>query len=121
MVANMDEFNKTLAEEGFQSVELADYSIEQQKEMLADAEVLLGGMGTNLLALYFVPPGCTVIGIIDDPAADPLIVQTCGILGMPFQYLVSTLAGSSKKAMHVRDTDFVVDCAELKRRLRELG
>ena len=25
------------------------------------------------------------------------------------------------KAMHVRDTDFVVDCGELKRRLRALG
>ncbi|TAK98793.1 MAG: glycosyltransferase family 61 protein [Rhodospirillaceae bacterium] len=120
MVANREEFDRFLREEGIQSVELADLSIDAQREQLADAEVLIGGMGTNLLALYFAPPGCTVIGIIDDPALDTLIAHTCAMLGMSCQYLVSTPAGTSSKAMHARDLDFVVDCGELQRRLREL-
>jgi capsular polysaccharide biosynthesis protein len=121
MVANVEEFNRTLADLGFQSVELADHSIAAQREMFADAEILLGGMGTNLLALYFAPPGCTVIGIIDDPVLDTLVAQTCAILGMSCQYLISKPAGTSRKAMHDRDLDFVADGEELKRRVRELG
>lgn len=121
MIANADEFTTVLRDEGFQSVDMATLSIARQKELFADAAVIIGTMGTDLLALYLAPLTCTVIGIIDDPAQDPLIRQTCAHFGMPFQYLLSRTTGASTEARHIRDVDFIVDCAELRRRLREIA
>lgn len=121
MIVNAAEFEQVLKDESFTSVDLAKISLAEQKELISRAEVLIATMGTDLLALYFAPPDCTVIGIIDDPVHDPLIRQTCGILGMPFQYLLSQPSGTSVQARHSRDLDFVVDCDAFRQRVRALA
>ena len=83
--------------------------------------MLISTLGTDMLALYFAPPSCTVIIVIDDASVDHAIGQTCAILGMPYQYLISPISGVSDGARHTRDVDFVVDCDELRTRLAALG
>ena len=119
MIANQAEFDATLAAEGFISRDMADLSIAEQRELLSDAEVLVGAMGTNLLALYFAPPGCRVMVVIDDVELDIVIAQTCAMVGQSCEYLISTPARASNRAMHSRDLDFEVDCAAFRERLRE--
>lgn len=99
---------------------MTDLTIDQQRDLVRDAKLIVGTMGTNLLGLYFAPASCTVIGIIDDPAQDPLIAPTAAILGMDCQYFIAKSAGVSAKALHDRDTDFQVDCAAFRQRLREI-
>mgnify|MGYP003338695972 CR=1 FL=1 len=52
-IANAAEFATLLDNLGFVTFDLADLSIAAQREILADAELLLGADGSHLLGLYF--------------------------------------------------------------------
>jgi capsular polysaccharide biosynthesis protein len=122
LVINAAEFERVLDDHGFVSVDLATLTVAQQREMLADAEILLCAIGTDVFAAYFAPPGCTVICMQWDTGweLDPYIPQTCAMLGMTHQFLLCPTTRQSKNARSWMDLDFVVDCAELDRRLREI-
>jgi capsular polysaccharide biosynthesis protein len=119
-VANAVEFAALLDELGFISFDLADLSIAEQRETLADAEVLLGADGSNLLGLYFAPAGCTVMALMDEPKNDMLVGPTCAFLGMEYQFVLCARAESAALQIHRKDQDIVVDCAALKKRILSL-
>ncbi len=120
MIANADEFQQFLADQGFISADPADLSAADQNTLLADAEVILGPFGSNLFGLYFAPAGCHVITLINNPGIDPIIAPTCGILGLRHQYFVCAAAAQTGRQRFKKDIDVVVDCAALAGRLREI-
>lgn len=121
LIANAAEFEALLIQEGFVSKDMADLSIAEQRQLLSNAEVLLGVAGTNMLALYLAPAGCNVISLLQQTDIDPPIAQTAAVLGMYHQFFMCAPAEERGHSTHVKDTDVVVDCVELKRRLDEIA
>jgi capsular polysaccharide biosynthesis protein len=120
LAANDVEFRACLAEQGFIEADMADLSFAEQARLLNDAEVLLGLFGSNLLANYQAPADCTVIGVTDAPDDDPTIPHTCFLFGQRHQFLVSEAAADPGHKRYKNDRDLLVDCEELRRRLRTL-
>ncbi len=118
-IDNWPEIQAFLDEEGIVEVDFAPLSIEDQRALLADAEVLLGVFGSNLFALYFAPATCTMITILPEGLDDPCMPHTCALLGMGHQHLIcpATNAGTWQQ---LKNTQFSVDIDSLRMRLREL-
>lgn len=121
LAINAAEFEQCLRDNNVVTVELSDISVAEQRARFADAEVLLCGLGTDVFAMYFAPPGCTVIVMQwnDGLEIDPYAPAMCRMVGMKHQYLLCPETRPSKNARHWLDLDFVVDCAALSRRLGE--
>lgn len=119
-IENWNELQALLDEEGFVEVDFQALSIEDQRMVMADAEILLGVFGSNMFALYFAPSSCTVITIMPNGLSDPSIAHSCAVLGMPHQYLASpaTNVGVRKQ---LKDTRLTIDVGTLRARVRELG
>jgi len=122
LAINAAEFAQCLRDNDFITVELSDLSVSEQRRLFADAEVLLSALGTDMFAMYFAPPGCTVIAMQWNAGLeiDPYAPAMCKMAGMKHQYLLCPQTQPSKGARHWLDLDFVVDCAELTRRMREM-
>lgn len=122
-VVNRAAFDACLRANGFVTVDLGDLSIAQQRALFADAEVMLSALGTDQFAMYFAPPGCTVISMQWHAGKDidPFGPAMSAMAGMKHQFLLCPETRPSRNARHWLDYDFVVDCAELTRRMRELG
>ncbi len=120
LAINHAEFEGCLRANGFITVDLGDLTSVQQRALFADAEVLLGAVGSDLLAMYFAPPGCTVISLQWALDIDPCQPAAAAILGMRQQFLLCPETRPSRNARNALDQDFVVDCAELTRRLAGL-
>jgi capsular polysaccharide biosynthesis protein len=118
-ISNADDLDSFLEDEDVIEVDFQYLSIEDQRLLLADASVIMGVYGSNLFALYFAPPGCTVIAIMPEGYDDPTIAHSCSMLGLRHQYLHCRSAGHGRKTQK-KDTDVIVDFSELKRRLREI-
>src|SRR5262249_23533417 len=114
-------FTTLLEELGFLSFDLADLSIAAQREVLADAALLLGADGSHLLGLYFAPAGCTVMALMDEPKNDALIGPSCEFLGMEYQFVRCARANATSLQRLRKDHDIVVDCAALKERILAIG
>ena len=120
LVANKEEFDDVLREYGFVSVNLSDLTLAQQRDLFAEAEILLGAIGTDLWSTYFAPPGCTLITMLWDQKIDPGTAPACSALGQNYQYLHCPIAKQSENWRSWVDNDFTVDCGELRRRLQEI-
>jgi len=120
-IENADEVSRLLAEEGFIQVDFARLSVAEQQEVMANARIVIGVYGSNLFALYYAPPGCTVIALMPPGHDDPTIMHTCYMLQMRHQFLQCEAALVTEAKKWKVDTDIRVDCQELRRRLRELS
>jgi hypothetical protein len=121
-VTNSEEFEAFLQDEGFLSVEPADLSIAEQQTLFADAEILLGVFGSNLIALYLAPPGCKVICMFDEIEAIrdiPWLPASAAMFQQEYQNLRCDTADVTLIRRHKKDRDIVVDCQELRQRLAE--
>ncbi len=116
LVANAAEFGALLDAEGFTRVDVATLSLTDQQKLLADAEIIMGPFGSNLFAVFFAPPGATLINIMGEHRGDNIVQHVCHMIGVKYQLLLSKLAVPSD-----RDPDVIVDCGELQRRLSELS
>jgi len=122
LAINAAEFEECLRRNNFTTVDLSELSIAQQRELFADAEVLLSALGTDQFAMYFAPPECAAISLQWNAAKDidPFGPAMCAMAGMKHQFLLCPTTRPSKNSRHWLDFDFVVDCAELTRRMQEL-
>ncbi len=102
---NGEEFDHFLRENDFISVDMGALSVLEQRALFADAEVLLGVLGTDLLAAYFMRPGSTVISIQWDTDSDRCAPPLVAMLGMRHQFLLCTTTCPSKNARHALDRD----------------
>jgi capsular polysaccharide biosynthesis protein len=116
-IANRPEFDRLLQEKGFVTIDVASMSMAEQRKLFADAEIVLGALGTDLLVLYFAPPGCRIIPLTDDVKYDPYLAHTCMMLNMEFEIFICKIAGRSRVQLHKKDFDLFVDCDQLGRRI----
>ncbi len=58
---NQDEVAKELEAEGFESVNPGAMSIQEQMQLFAESEFVIGVHGAALTNFLFVPPGCRVV------------------------------------------------------------
>jgi capsular polysaccharide biosynthesis protein len=118
-IDNWSEVQAFLDQEGFVEVDFAPLSVDDQRALMADAEVLLGVFGSNLFALYFAPPTCTMITILPEGLEDVCMTHTCTVIGIGHQHFVcpATNAGTKRQ---LKDTHFRLDLATLRMRLRAL-
>lgn len=123
LVINAPEFQKFLDANGFVTVDMAAMTFAEQADCFAEAEIILGALGTDQFAVYFAPKGCTLISMQWDPdkSVDPCVPPTCNMLGIKHQFLLCKETRKSKNARSWVDLDFVVDCTELGRRVREIA
>ena len=122
LAVNQDELETFLNKFGIMTIDMGDLSFADQKYILSDAEAIIGGYGSDLLALYSTPPGCSVVVLMDNQrdnqAADPNVAHLCSLLGMTHQILNCETVSPSKAALRMKkDNDFIVNIAELQNRL----
>lgn len=115
--ANRDEVNALLAEFGFRHIDLSQLPLAEEHELLADAAIIVGAHGTELLSMYGVPPGAELIELIWDVSHDPVVGPICSFLGIRHQFLICEEAPQALKKNYRKDRDMIVDCTELRRRI----
>ncbi|MBX7198608.1 MAG: glycosyltransferase family 61 protein [Rhodospirillaceae bacterium] len=118
MIANRAEFEHFLAREGITAVDPADLDFAAQKELLADADVILGPFGSNLFGMYLAPADCTVVVLMNAALEDPIFAATAALFGMKPRHVLCATAPESA-GVREKDRDIVVDCAALAGRLRD--
>ncbi len=120
LVANHEEFAAFLEAENIVSAELADLTLEQQHELLNDAEIILGTFGSNLFGMYLAPPGCTILALMNDLTEDVCVAPTAHMLGMQHEIFLCDRAPEAGVKRYKRDTNVTIDCAALRERLAEI-
>ena len=115
--ANRDAFNALLAELGFRHIDLSQLSLAEEHELLADAAIIVGAHGTELLSMFGVPPGAELIELIWDVSHDPVVGPICSFLGIRHQFLICEEAPRAMKQNYRKDRDMIIDCDELRRRI----
>ena len=114
-IANRDDFDRTIAELGFETVSLAKMSIAEQRDALAAADIALGTHGSEMLACFFMPEGSHLIelnygfeGLRWENAA------TSSFLGVRHHVLSCRAAEQVGERVQKKDSDFYVDTAALR-------
>jgi len=115
--ANGDAFNAVLREFGFRCIDLSKLPLAEEHEFLANADIIIGAQGTELLSVLGAPAGADLIELIWDTAQDPFVGPICSFLKIRHQFLVCPEAPHAVKKIYHKDRDLIVDCAELRRRL----
>lgn len=115
--ANRDEFNALLAEFGFRHIDLSQLPLDEEHELLADAAIIVGAHGTELLSMFGVPQGAELIELIWDTSHDPVVGPICSFLGIRHQFLICEEAPQALKQNYRKDRDMIIDCDELRRRI----
>ena len=100
---------------------VADYTFSQQREIFAQAEILIGATGSALMSVLFAPSGCRVIELSSNNLKDPTAGPLAHMSGLKHQFLNCELSSKSKNANYKKDFDLIVDIPSLKHQLEEMG
>lgn len=119
-IENQAEVDQVLTEYGIEKLDLEPLSIPAQRAALAQARLIVGVFGSDLLGALFAPPGAHVIEMIWDVAEDPVVGTSCEFSGIHHAFLVCESARESAKQRLKKDRDVVVDCGALRTRLARI-
>ena len=111
-IANQAEVDALLAREGFIAADLAHLDFAGQKELLGDAEVILGPFGSNLFGMYLAPGNCTLMMLINAALEDSIFAHTAAILGLRHQFVLCATTPESA-AIRNKERDVIVNCEAL--------
>lgn len=115
--ANREEVNATLQEFGFRHIDLSQLPLAEEHELLAEADIIVAAYGTELLAAFGVPSGADIIELIWNTNEDIATAPICHFLGIHHEFLVCAKAPNTAKKNYSKDSDMIVDCVELRRRI----
>ena len=115
--ANRESVNAVLQEFGFRHIDLSTLSLKEERELLAEADVIVAAYGTELLSVFGVPSGADVIELIWNANEDIATAPICHFLGMNHEFLVCEKAPHTAKKNYSKDSDMIVDSVELRRRI----
>lgn len=131
-VVNHTEVDAVLAEFGIAAIRLAEMSIAEQAAVLAPAKFVIGTMGSDLSAMFFLHPGAEVIALVQSDTVetgvekDVRVFERYGaVLGIPVRRLVCGSVENRKsrepgaRANYYRD--LMVDIEQLRRMLGEIA
>lgn len=118
-IANQDEITTLLERRGFEVVEAARLALEQQIELFAEAEFVVGPHGGGLTNLLFSPPGTRVVELFSAPAAqgESNYRVVSSHLGQPYARLLGDPVGEARSAHNL---DMRIDPDLLERTLDAL-
>lgn len=119
-ISNMAELSMLLAEFGIQRVNLSRLSIPEQRDLLGRTQLVVGIFGSDMLATYFLPNDAHAVELAIEPAEHPLIGPACHFMGIEHQFLQCPKAPVTQIKRYKKDSDMVVDCAELRAMLEAI-
>jgi hypothetical protein len=120
-VANQSEVDNVLREFNIQPIDLEGLSIGEQEQMLAQAGVLIGIYGSDLLSCLFAPYGAHAIELIWDEIVDTTIGPWCVLSGLHQQFLRCATTPDIGQRRQKKDRDIAVDCNVLRERLSQIA
>lgn len=117
-IVNSDEVTAHLARLGFEFMDMALASIAEQRARLAQADIVIAVIGSDLLAAMFMREGAHLIALDYSPEVDRVTGAVdsasagihSAILGIKFQVLACEAADSRGVVVMRKDRDFMVDC-----------
>jgi capsular polysaccharide biosynthesis protein len=110
-IENRDQFVAELARLDFEMICLETMSISQQRDLIADAEIVVTTYGSDLLAYYFMAEGAHLIELTWDARLDAAAAPSCYFLGINYHHLPCDPTGEAANRKMKKDGDFAVDCA----------
>jgi tetratricopeptide (TPR) repeat protein len=131
-IVNQAEFDALLTEFGFSTVRLPEMSISDQVAELGRARIVIGTMGSDLSAMFYLQPGADVIALVQGDTVESGIERDVraferygATLNIPVHRLVcgsvetETSKGGGARARYY--SDLLVDCSELRTMLARLA
>jgi capsular polysaccharide biosynthesis protein len=115
-IANRDDFDRMLADLGFETLSLAKMSIAEQREALGAAEIVLGIHGSEMLASLFMPAGTHLIELNYDSGGMAWWenAATCSFLGVRHHFFQCVAVEESGERIQKKDSDFAVETGRLR-------
>ena len=118
MIENREEVDEVFQELGITTVNPAKLSYAEQKEILADASLVIAAFGTELYCIYNMRPGSAVIELIWDIDHATVYGPISYLLGMRHHLILCETSDRPARTGRNRvDQDLIVDCATLRRHL----
>jgi len=118
MIENREEVDEVFQELGITTVNPAKLSYTEQKEMFADASLVIAAFGTELYSIYNMRPGSAVIELIWDIDHATVYGPISYLLGMRHHLILCETSDRPARTGRNRvDRDLIVDCATLRRHL----
>ena len=120
-ILNEDEMTARLQSLGFEFMNLAKTPIAEQQSRLAQADIVIGVYGSDLLACFFMQAGSHLIALDYYGLVDPVTGARdsasagihCTVLGIHFQVLDCSTLQRDGAVSQKKDRDFAVDCDAL--------
>lgn len=119
-IDNSDTFSETLDKFGFETICLQDMSIAQQRERIAEAEIVMAVYGSDLLAYYFMAEGSHLIELNWDENLYAAAAPSCHFLGLEYHLMLGEKASQRGAQKFRKDHDFIVDGAALNALLHDI-
>lgn len=131
-IVNFDEFEATLREFHFTSIQLGSHSAARQVEILGKAAIVIGSLGTDLASMFHLPSGANLIMLVQKNMKESNVEndarafeRSAAILGIRSHRLICEPQRDEKaerafwkRALYYRD--IVVDCNALRKVLSEI-
>ncbi len=125
-IANNESFGRVLNEFQVQTMRRPEVSIAVQNEILANAGIVIGAYGTDILAVYQLPVGADLIvfyfndlgELAADGELDKMLTRICALIGVRLNRFYCSAAPEDKRAGYQRD--LVVDCDRFRDVMREI-
>ncbi|MGZ5917832.1 MAG: glycosyltransferase 61 family protein [Methyloceanibacter sp.] len=119
-VTNWQEAKSVLDRYGFEYIDLASMEVDEQRDKIGDAEIVIATYGSDLLASYFMQPGTDFIELRYDPYLDAVAGPMCVMADVNYHLLLGPRADKSNVVRMKKDSDFVLDCEKMNRLLSEI-
>jgi len=122
-IHNMSELNEVLSRFNFERVRRPELTTAQQNALFADAEIVLGAMGSDMVSAYQMRAGSNLIflGLNDAKFHDVIeeshnyVQRMCALSGISFSILRCKATNENDRYNYAED--IVVDCDELRQLL----
>ncbi|HEY9880726.1 MAG TPA: glycosyltransferase family 61 protein [Leptolyngbyaceae cyanobacterium] len=109
-VSNEAEVESVLAEFGFETVVMSEYSLEEKIRIFQESEIVLGSSGAGFTAVPFMEPGSVFIEFFSKGHFHVCFHTIAGLRGLKYGFLVGKLDGLG----------FSVDTAQLRMVLEQV-
>ncbi len=129
---NQSELDKVLADFNFETVRRPTLSVSEQNKKFAEAGIVMGAFGTDLVTMYQLRPGTDLIIFLHEEArtsagdlvgrgidtADTYVDQLCAVIGIRVHRIYCKLVQTRPGYSYLQD--MIVDCEVVKQKLEEI-
>lgn len=120
-IVNQPEIDLELSAFGFEHIDLARMTITEQRAKVGGAEIVVGVLGSDVLACFFMQPDSHLVEFNWDPAQDAATGPYCALQGVNYHQLLGTIAAAPGAKTQKKDHDFRIDRTALRHLFESLG